>query len=78
MDFIFIVLAAGHALFHAQPWWGRALSAVQCLGVDLRQPGHRSGAVAGDAAAAAGVLLFAGLALAGGVAAAVAHGLSRL
>lgn len=68
----------GHAFFHAQPRWGRALSAVQRLGLDLRQPGHRVGTVAGDLAAAAGVLLVAGLALARGIVAAAAHGLSRL
>lgn len=72
------LLVVGHAFFYAQPRRGRALSAIQCLGLDLCLPRHRSGVVAGDAATAAGVLAIAGLAMARWRLAVAAHGLSRL
>ncbi|MOA22763.1 hypothetical protein D3C78_1433470 [compost metagenome] len=71
------LLAAGHALLHAQPGGGRALSAIQCLGLDLCQSGHRYGTVASHAAAEAGLLVLAGRAMARWIAAAAAHGIPQ-
>lgn len=72
------VLGAWHAFLYAQSWGSRTLSAIQCLGLDLRQPSHRSGTVASDAAAAAGIVLLTKLALARRADVAASHGLSWL
>lgn len=72
------VLAAGHAFLYAQPWRGRALSAVQRLGLDLREPGDGPGAVAGHPQPAADGFAAADGPVAWRLAAVAAHGLSRL
>ena len=77
LDFVFSLLAAGHAFLHAQPRWGRALSAIQCLGLGLCQPRYRPWVVAGHPATAVGILVIAGLAMAWWMPVVATHGVSR-